>query len=908
MEFIKNISENEEVKFFYKDKTIKLGQYEEEKIKVFEDVTNNKDKLNTMIYVGDYTMNIILLISLAIKSFLKNVTNKDNHVIKQLNIGDKVFVNGKVGEYKGISDMETYGKGMQIEFNDRSKSTILEDFSYRVLIYNGDAQLSKMTTRMSTKEFITKDIISTLLYEENSKDKIKEFVGTIIQSNIIVIPNKEFLENILKEITIEFNDKRYSFTEIFPCSYITSGQNIITLQGNYAKQEPLLYFTTSISIAYEFVRVNKNIEKVFILDGKQIEKEYSDMENIVSRKSVKQVNIICDNTNILYLSNLIQQKDIKNNNNNIYFWSENVLLNLPLQDYFNDNNEFLINQKERVNNYLEKMYEIEEISNENISNLITETKICLSKILKSDLEEVYKNIFLINGFGLINTLETTPFPIELLEQNAEKLGIRLTLPNVCLENLKNITNEIFADHNIERYIDMVIDNIDIIIKNMYKKNYKWDRLLGIMNKYRYSKYYKKNNNNIGNAVVIVKKQYEAIILERYFKDCGINVDVVSIDKYNINNSYSEVYILGYYNFYKKDIINDNNLINVKFLVYKSELKKIKKIIHKINYLKKILEENNKIYNLLDMECFENINNDVLNEVSVDEDNIVENDLRDIKELEEYIEYNRFNIDFHKISYSNQSDVRSMVNIEKIVVSDDNEYALLTKQYNANAIDLEEKKIRKKKVKDIKEGDMLLFLNEYLDEESHIVINIIEELIRNGYLETILQSDDSKSIKEKYELTKYWKSKLDSYREDNQLTYIELSNKFKNFDEKVHHVTIANWINNRRIIGPRDKSMYIAISKLINDDYMKNNIDEIYKASKDIRRLHTKIKNNMDKIIVSNYFDNKIKVKDPITKVIADTIGDTNQYISTIQVGKVIESNKEVPAYISNKLLDIENIY
>ena len=895
-----SINKHEKIKLFYKQRLIKLEEYEEMNLKILEEIMNKENRLNTVIQIGDYTMYIIYLINIAVNTYLSNITNQDNHIIKHLDFGDKVFFKGKVAEYLGIDETSSYGEGIKISFGYDDNTIVLKDFWYQILPYNGESNISKMSTRMSSKEFITKDIIRELLYSNDSEYKVKEFTGIIKNSSIIITPNKEFIENILKEITIEFKNKEYYFTELFPCAYITSGQTIQNLPGNYSKQEPLLYFGTNLGVGYEFIRANRDTDKVFIFGGYEVEKNFIDLENIISRNSIKQVNIVSNNKDILLLSDTIQNKEINNIHNNIYAWTEDALLNLSLQEYFNEENEFLKNQKELLDNYLEKTYEIQEINCENLSEMITESKICLSRILKSDLNETYKNRFIISGFGLVNTLETTPFPIEFLQENVEKLGLGITIPYRSLENLKDLQKEILVDDKMQNDINTLITNIECIIKMIYSKNPKFNKLLGQMNKYRFSKYYKKINTNIDTPVIIVRKKYEAIILDKYFKEQNINADVVSIDKYYINKTYEEAYVLGYFNFYKHNLLANNYLINTKFLLYKNEVIKLKKIRNKIKYLNKKLEKNNNLYDLLEIEYFED-ENYKLDEVYIEEENIEE-----IREIEEYIEYNRFNIDFNKISYSGNYDIKTTVNAEKLLISENNEYALLTKKYSVKVIDLESKRVLKKKITEIKEGDLLLFVNEYLDEESNIVINIIEKLIKYNYLDNLTK--DSQSIKAKYNLTKSWKVKLDNYREVNQLTYQELSSLFKLYNQEIHHVTIANWINNKRIIGPRNKDMYIAICKLIEDKNMENNVEEIYKASKDIRSLHTKIKNQIDRIIVNNYFNKNIKVNDSVTEVIINTMGNVSKYASAIQVAKITDYNKEVPMYMSNKLLDMDNIY
>ncbi|MBX9180166.1 hypothetical protein HCG68_04200 [Paeniclostridium sordellii] len=900
---IKNIFKSEYIKFYYKDEHISLGEYEEINIDIIDEIIGSEDELNTMIYIGDKAMYIIAIIQIAILTYIKNITNTKNYIMDYIDIGDKVYVDGKIGEYQGTYISE-YGNGIKVFFKKGDTSIMLEESLYRVLPYNGRSDISNMSNRVSTKGFITKELIATLIDDKNSKDIIKRFIGIINNTNVIVIPNKSFIESILKSLNVEFKDKLIPFTEVFPCSYITSSQNIVDYPGNYAKQNPLLNFTTSIATAYEFVRSNRNIEKVFIFDGQHIDKDYVDLENIISRKSIKQVNIISDSSKLINMANIIENSIIKNKENNLYAWTENAILNLTLYEYLDKKLEVFNKQQEIIDKCLDKDYNVELIKFDEMFESMHKTRKALSRLLKSNLDDRYKNIFLINGYGLLNTLETTPFNIKFLEENIDKIGIKIHLPRISLENLKEVRNEIITDDTTERLINEIVENIEHIIEKMYMKNYKWDRLIGYIAKYRAGKYYLKNNYNRVNVLLIVRKHYEAMILTRYLKEQCINVDVVSIDKYNVEDIYDIVFVLGYYNQNKHDIFNDPYLLNTKFLLYKSELNRYKHINNRNKYLKSILEKNNKLYDMLEIEAFDPINiNEQQDELARIDD---KEEIIDITEIEEYIESNKFKIDFTNTPYYQNSDVKTIVNAEKALISENGEYALLTKQYRAQVIDWEKNKIIKTNINSIKEGDSILFINEYLDEESNIVIDIIENLIKNNYLNTIEKSEVS--VEEKYKLTKYWKECLERYREREKQTLKDLSNSLKVQGERVHHVTIGSWINNKRIIGPRSKSTYMAIANLIDDKYMKANIENIYQASRDIRKLHTQIKTHIDKIIVNNFFNKQNKNTDKITNVISEMLGDTNQYITTVQVRKISNYNKQIPAYLSNKLLDIENTY
>lgn len=900
------------VNFCFDKKPINLGNYEKLNLNIFENIMNNDKKSNLMLYVGDESMYISILIHIALTTYISNMLDPDNYILDNIDIGDKLFVGGRVVVYRSCEDIGRDIKRAELAYIDKNgiedgTYKLPQDFFYRIVPYSGDIKGNKMNNSKGTKNFITKEFISKSLDEEAArkiiskevkeqelaKEVLKKFAGIIKNTNIIVLPNKDDIQNLLQRITIVFEDKQYLFTELFPCSYITSGHNVVDYPGNYSKQESLLKFTTSIATAFEIVRQDRDIKNVFIFDNSCAVKEYPDLERIMSRKSVDKVNIITDWRKLTNISELVENEEI-----DIYAWTENALLDLNLEEYLSYKDEVFKNQKLLVDSYLNKSYNAELIEDENIGNLIIDTRKNIIKIMKSNIDEGHKNLFLISSFGILNMLETTPFPIKILEKYISELGVMTTLPSIALDNLKLLLKEMMADHEVKILANKVIDNLRAVIDELYEENYKWSKLLGKIDKYRKSTYFKKSKDR---GIVLVRKQYETKILRHYLEIKGIQVEVESIDKFIPNDMYDEALLLGCYNLKNSDILNDSYIKNVTFLIYKSEENKYKSLIDRDKKTKYKIEKNNKLYDVLEIEPFDGFIDINEPQVHINDSSNMDEESVEIIDIQKYIDNNQFKIDFSKTGYSQNIDIKSTVEVVKMMISENNEYALLTKQSELYVIDWEKETLRKRKISDISEGDYILFINEYLDEESNIVINVIEDLIQKGILD-----NDTKA---KYDLTRYWKDKLAEYMKYNDYTFKDISNKLKMHKENIHNVTIRNWIKNKRIIGPRNENTYKSISEIVNDTYMKENWKNIYKSASDIRSIHTHIRGKIDKLIVNNFFKKEnIKDCNEEIKIISDIIGDTNQYITTAQVSKLYDYKKEVPAYMSNKLLDIENIY
>ena len=112
---ITNIFNNENVKFYYNKKQIILDEYGNSNIKILDNILKNGEMLNSLLYIGDIEIYVILLIKIAIDIYLNNLIDEDNFIIKNIDIGDKVCVEGKIGKCIEKGNISDYGEGIKIE-------------------------------------------------------------------------------------------------------------------------------------------------------------------------------------------------------------------------------------------------------------------------------------------------------------------------------------------------------------------------------------------------------------------------------------------------------------------------------------------------------------------------------------------------------------------------------------------------------------------------------------------------------------------------------------------------------------------------------------------------------------------------------------------------------------------------
>lgn len=100
------------------------------------------------------------------------------------------------------------------------------------------------------------------------------------------------------------------------------------------------------------------------------------------------------------------------------------------------------------------------------------------------------------------------------------------------------------------------------------------------------------------------------------------------------------------------------------------------------------------------------------------------------------------------------------------------------------------------------------------------------------------------------LADYWKNKLSIFVEDNNLSYDEFHKLYKKEGGEMGIQTIKNWIRGRNI-SPRDyQKELVYLSKVMDDDFLLNNIDIMGEEFRKIKSLHIAMGKNL-RVIMKN---------------------------------------------------------
>lgn len=104
------------------------------------------------------------------------------------------------------------------------------------------------------------------------------------------------------------------------------------------------------------------------------------------------------------------------------------------------------------------------------------------------------------------------------------------------------------------------------------------------------------------------------------------------------------------------------------------------------------------------------------------------------------------------------------------------------------------------------------------------------------------------------LAQYWKDKISIFVEENNLTYDEFHKLYKKEGGKMGIQTIRNWLKGKNI-SPRDyKYDLTCLSKVMDDDFLLNNIDIMGEEFRKIKSMHIAMGRNLKAIMKSIIVD------------------------------------------------------
>lgn len=863
---------------FYKEKLLDISQYEMKNIEIFEKIFKNEDRINLLITPDKEVIEILSLIVLAIKLYIKNLNNKDNNILDSLNIGDIVVYKGKKAEYLGIDKL--YGdKKIKLKYKGNSTEWINIENYYRLSVYSGDSKiLNTMSNNKSTKKngkYILADMLDIDL--ENLSSSVKEQM-------IIVYPSKNELENLLNNTKIKIGNKKYSFSEIFPCKYYSSIDNYTNLKGNKLNLKEVLIFTSNLNVAEDIVQENEEVCNLLLLgEDTYVNEIGGQLDFLLSRIKLKKIYILNTFNKITQLEQLLQIGfDIELN-----AWTKTVLN----KEIGTINMKQVCFDNKRISLFLNRTVESLIVDKFlDVQKRLFDLKGKLLQILKNDLYCENQENFLRISYGLLKIFEKIVIPIKQYDEFILNNDLNKYPVYKLIEELMIILKQNKFYEDSYKAIESIVKLIKELNELLYYKNPKFQYLKSM---------------DLGYTdAILCSNSIEKSILQKYqfIKDKYIIVGCIK--NYKFYSNFKKIVFTGIYDTKNIDQIYCFNGLNIINLLYASEVAKYNIKVSKFNKLVKLIEENNKLESSDNIERLQKIKvnyNEFIDDKSID----------DVEETEIEIEKNIYD-NISKFNYlgdfENYLDIEDLLNIsiqenassiclehdngyvKKKINFKDSKFALLTPFYKSKCLDDENNSIVIKGIDLLQKGDRLIFIYDRTEDE-------ITELFCK-----IMCSDKFKNKYNKhYYNMKYWKNVLkkyiDNYFEEYSLVVTELKLHGINRTEQA----IKSWVLYKNIIGPTEKEVYKALADITNDKYFLENWEEIYESCTLIRSLKIKLKNNFNYMVIKSVVNEKSE--GIFENLVYDVLGNLKQYAQIEEIAEILDVSTNVPINKTNCILE-----
>lgn len=768
-----------------------LKQFEAFINRTFNEKNHN---VSVVLHTGSICFDIIALVFATISNIALNEEKVDS-VVSSLYVGDYVVYNNKRYIFKGITERRPLPempliRGVVLEQNNDT-DFVPEKLWYKITPYGGDSKsLDGKGLRKKTNK--------KAAFISNMTGIKSEEIPSIIGSSTVIVMPKSKADDLLRNISIVDikENMSYSLLDLATVSYYTEG-GVINYSGNSEKTDPNLKITSKLSVARELI-YNPDYNKVnglIVLENDGANQSVTELEELLKRRSLKYVYATYD-----MISDIGQQVASNNEEANLFACTKEFLLQ----------NSYPVKQYNAYTGALDR--DVDYIIDKEVVNIDIESDLkyseyrklikALLSIKRSDFLDENKEDFVIQSLSLINLFTTAPFSIAMLDNNSNLKGGLLS-PYQKVELLEMYCNGF--SQSLKEKATLIVD----IIKRLYQESYngspKENTLKRLLTKARGEKI----------AVIIPKAYYESVLTEVLHIYMGTGkISFHTPNRFNNSNLYDRIIVLGHISGKRFNPFKCHSAKEIDVLLYSFE-----KNLYEYKRKEALRTERDydRRLNLIDYDDPELVE-------TIEEENAKEIEMA-VSEVDDYI------MTMNMVAIKNYMTGTSKgesgaLNIVRIGKFSEGESILFSKNYKATVFNEEEGTVVEKDIKDLETGDILVFTKND-NVTKGIVDEILELLLDKGLL--------SEAIKNAYDKSRYWKTALKKYVDDNNISYEDLGKRMASAGSKKDYATIRTWIQPfSHIVGPRDVESYFHIAEVTGDKRMQSDPRSFWEACNVIR--------------------------------------------------------------------------
>lgn len=832
--------------------------------------SNYEEKEHSMgiiLHTGSTCFDAMLLIYAVISNLLENEFDV-NVFISSLSKGDLVLYQpprAKAGrfEFEGFNPPSGYD-GEYIQLKAENECCYIPRKRWNLISpYYGNAE------RLDGRGLRKKTNVRSTFFRE-VLGRSEEKIPNIIETSTIIVMAREKANYLIENLRIRFGKNELGLLDLITASYFTEGDEY-PYGGNAGKTEPVIKFTSKISVARQLLRSrNGNYHLGIMVCGEAIiYRNETELPELITRKSLKYTYISIE------MDSQYAVGVIKDYSSAEVFACTKQFLSLTAKKVCVKNPITceLINQ---VNHIIDRELEIHTIDR---SGFITWKEYCIFKqamynIRFSEMDSIEKDDFIVQAYSLMKLFVTAVFPISKIEKMISENKIEIESPEKRIDRLKTYIDNF--QYNIKDSASKVIDCLESMYLYLLDSSQKENELKKILERYRSKKI----------LLVVPKAYYAQIIWElelQKIMDSPKNLIITTTNRFK--NSLSSDVVISVGNITGKhfNILRCTAAPQIVVLLHEMEEKAFK-------YKQKEVAEYER---LLDRTSFTKKGTD---DNSGANENIVDKDDEKIflieKNIEEYVNHTEEQFYLRAVEVASSSVAsKSMSKVVAMVTFESGEYALLTKNYKAYSFNEVTHEVEEISIESINEGDSLVFT-----QNNNVTRDIVDSILSNRIKENQISSE----ICDCYVKSKAWKQELMNYMQEQGVLPKDIATKMIANGVSVNEATIKRWLDeDSRMVGPQKLESIQQIALLTENEDMFENAKEYFDACRTIRSVRVMILKQIGQAIMD-----RISGKGSyINSDISDIYDALDSIALVLQVKSIVPIKKMVSINLSNRPLN-----
>ena len=812
-----------------------------------------KDRFCVALHTGSIFFDVLTVFHSILSPMLHAMVSNDS-VIESLRPGD-LFIMFKTKRCIFQSIEEIDGEKYITYIEEEAKLNGTGECKSRILYDKGKSQIRKYNgeskklggTGIRTKRTNRTDFLSWFLDVEDDD------IPTTFDFSLLVLTDSKYFEEIIKNTTILYREgKTISLEDLdLPISYYTSNGTEKQFGSNQTKSQPNIIYTEKVSIIRDLI-FDKPGCRILMLKGASDSEGDSELDEILRFDSVN--NYLLSTPLQSKLSKFIIDSDFEAK----FFACSKDYLEKHESDFLEKDSDIRAHKdyyshlQKITRSHIEKHLLKGGIGAELYENLF-------KKILaiKDDTSE--KEQFRMISFSLLNVFTSAFFTMSELESaiSSGDIVTRAKSPSEKLSELNHL-QETISDPNC--------DEITTRLEELYLQ------------------FFDNNNKKIAlEEQLALNKDKKVLLLfpKRYYIDIfnylygtDSHVSCATIDNYDIKEPYDVIIsVCGKEGkrFKLSSLIMAEKTI---VLLYESECRLFDVTQKKASIFEKKLSA--KISGQKQPDVLK-IETTTLSKEEADY-------LDKTKKAEELLEsLSAKNIFPRNYQYTPVAGGPSTIDVYSVGRFETGEYIFFTKFYKAVTYEQSSNSVSEKNIDELAPGDSLIFFKKN-DYTRNVVDFIFELLLDEGRF--------SEEIIENYEKSRYWKEVLSSFKLEKHLTFIELEKRLKEAGLDITITAIQQWLaDDSRIIGPRNITVFDAISKVTGDNNLREHRDEYFQSCRSTRAKRREIIGLISRAISDKYSGIIPDDNGPL-RIIYDNIEQLSEILELDSIVKLEKPIKE----------------